>query len=308
MKKIICVLASLAVLGGANVFAKGLGLGSLSKNLTGITGGGKASEGTIPEGRDILPAIWQAAQPTDDGDQSKILDSAIWLSGADVGNGTYEITQYFLLKAMIGTTEQDSKVSVKVDGSKFTVETTLLENVSDGGNGEHIQGSSSGMTQLAKAFCNSISDTLKLSDDEYAEIGKKAYADLYVINSVVATSTNVLKSKLWLKQHPAEGAETKAQIKITAVDLSKLDGYSYRVDGISQMGNGGGKGNKYHTIRVYFYTNNDAVIDWKAGDVKTVSGKISSINYSFPDSVSKAAGFNDGITDFNGVSSVNITE
>lgn len=300
MKKIICVLASLAVLGGANVFAKGLGLGSLSKNLTGITGGGKASEGTIPEGRDILPAIWQAAQPTDGGDQSKILDSAIWLSGADVGNGTYEITQYFLLKAMIGTTEQDSKVSVKVDGSKFTVETTLLENVSDGGNGEHIQGSSSGMTQLAKAFCNSISDTLKLSDDEYAEIGKKAYADLYVINSVVATSTNVLKSKLWLKQHPVEGAETQAEIKITQVDVSKKDGYSYKVDGKYQVG----KGLKYHSIFVSFYTNNDAVIEWNPDEYKTVKGKIDSISYTFPSSTNKLAGFDD----VSGVSSVSITE
>lgn len=310
MKKIICVLASLALLGGANVFAKGLGLGALSKNLTAITGGGKPSEGTIPEGRDILPAIWSAAQPTGDNDPSKILDSDVWLSGADVGSGTYEISQYFLMKAIIGTTVQNSKVSIKADGSKFTVETTLLENVSDGGNGDHIQGSSGGMTQLAKMMAEEITKKLALSDDEYAEISKKAYADLYVINSVVATSTNVLKSKLWLKQHPAEGTETEAQIKVTSVDLSKLDGYSYRVDGTIYMGSGGGaKVNKLHTISAYFYTNNDAVIDWKADDIKTVSGKISSIKYSFPTSTMKTAGLaSDGISDYFGISSVNIKE
>ncbi|WP_288506347.1 hypothetical protein [uncultured Treponema sp.] len=58
MKKTFFALVVFLMLCVAAVSAKSSGLGSLGKNLSALSGNAKPAEGTVPEGREILPAIF----------------------------------------------------------------------------------------------------------------------------------------------------------------------------------------------------------------------------------------------------------
>lgn len=70
MKKTFVASVVFLMLCLAAVSAKSSGLGSLGKNLSALSGNAKAAEGTIPEGREILPAIF-AVMSSDGSDSEK---------------------------------------------------------------------------------------------------------------------------------------------------------------------------------------------------------------------------------------------
>lgn len=282
MKKIIGFTTALVLLSSL-CFARGSGLGALSKNLSSLSGSAKTATGTIPEGREILPAIYQAVQPAESEENSKILESDIQLSKIDFGTGSYEIIQSVLIKGKLGKTLQNSKLSVKVDGNNFNVSTLKLTNTAialDGSKGEAIEASSSGKTQLAKLICDDITKYLESSDEEYAEFAKAAYSDITVVDSIIATSTNALKAKKWVNEHSLELAAVETKFRVSKVDMSKVEGYSYYVEGYIDVGSVFDDTRK--SISVHYYTNNDAVADWSASNVKVIKGTASNVKVNYP--------------------------
>lgn len=104
------------------VCAKGSGLGSLGKKLSALSGNAKAAEGTVPERREILPAIF--AVMYSDGSDLEKSDGVMYLSKADFDAGTYTISQKIIMKGPLGVLQcQDSEIDISVNENHFSVET-----------------------------------------------------------------------------------------------------------------------------------------------------------------------------------------
>ena len=276
MKKIFVASVVFSMLFLAAVSAKSSGLGSLGKNLSALSGNAKAAEGTIPEGREILPAIF--AVMSDDSDSEKS-DGVMYLSKADFDAGTYTICQKIIMKGPLGVLQcQDSEIDISVNENQFSVETKKLAtcNSDKNGNpkGEWIETTSSGKSKLNKMLADEISKNLNLSDEEYAEFENKAYTDFGVLQSVASTSSNKLKAKLWFKKHPAEEKSVETKILVSSVDESKAENYAYKVSCLYVP-----LDKKLDPIIVNYYSNNDEVIDFKSDSLVEIKGKISKINF-----------------------------
>lgn len=276
MKKTFVASVVFSMLFLAAVSAKSSGLGSLGKNLSALSGNAKAAEGTIPEGREILPAIF--AVMSDDSDSEKS-DGVMYLSKADFDAGTYTICQKIIMKGPLGVLQrQDSEIDISVNENQFSVETKKLAtcNSDKNGNpkGEWIEATSSGKSKLNKMLADEISKNLNLSDEEYAEFENKAYTDFGVLQSVASTSSNKLKAKLWFKKHPAEEKSVETKILVSSVDESKAENYAYKVSCLYVP-----LDKKLDPIIVNYYSNNDEVIDFKSDSLVEIKGKISKINF-----------------------------
>lgn len=277
MKKTFVASVVFSMLCAAVVSAKSSGLGSLGKNLSALSGNAKAAEGTIPEGREILPAIF-AVMSSDDSDSEKS-DGVVYLSKADFDAGTYTISQKIIMKGLLGVLQrQDSEIDISVNENQFSVETKKLAtcNSDKNGNpkGEWIEATSSGKSKLNKILADEISKNLNLSDEEYAEFENKAYTDFGVLQSVASTSSNKLKAKLWFKKHPAEEKSVETKVLVSSVDESKAENYAYKVSCLWVP-----LDKKLDPIIVNYYSNNDEVIDFKPDSLVEIKGKISKINF-----------------------------
>lgn len=172
MKKTFVALVAFLMLCVAAVSAKSSGLGSLGKNLSALSGNAKPAEGTVPEGREILPAIF--AVMYSDGSDSEKSDGIMYLSKADFDAGTYTVSQKIIMKGPLGVLQrQDSEIDISVNESQFSVETKKLAtcNSDKNGNpkGDWIEATASGKSKLNKILADEISRNLNLSDKEYAE-------------------------------------------------------------------------------------------------------------------------------------------
>lgn len=277
MKKTFVASVVFSMLFLAVVSAKSSGLGSLGKNLSALSGNAKPAEGTIPEGREILPAIF--AVMSSDGSDSEKSAGVVYLSKADFDAGTYMISQKIIMKGPLGVLQrQDSEIDISVNENQFSVETKKLAtcNSDKNGNpkGEWIEATSSGKSKLNKILADEISKNLNLSDEEYAEFENKAYTDFGVLQSVASTSSNKLKAKLWFKKHPAEEKSVETKVLVSSVDESKAENYAYKVSCLYVP-----LDKKLDPIIVNYYSNNDEVIDFKSDSLVEIKGKISKINF-----------------------------
>lgn len=134
MKKTFVALVVFLMLCVAAVSAKSSGLGSLGKNLSALSGNAKPAEGTVPEGREILPAIF--AVMYSDASGSEKSDGIMYLSKADFDAGTYTVSQKIIMKGPLGVLQrQDSEIDISVNESQFSVETKKLATCNSDKNG-----------------------------------------------------------------------------------------------------------------------------------------------------------------------------
>ncbi|WP_288750207.1 hypothetical protein [uncultured Treponema sp.] len=277
MKKTFVALVVFLMLCVAAVSAKSSGLGSLGKNLSALSGNAKAAEGTVPEGREILPAIF--AVMYSDGSGSEKSDGIMYLSKADFDAGTYTVSQKIIMKGPLGVLQrQDSEIDISVNESQFSVETKKLAtcNSDKNGNpkGDWIEATASGKSKLNKILSDEISRNLNLSDKEYAEFENKAYTDFGVLQSVASTSSNKLKAKLWFKKHPVEKKSMETKVLVSSVDESKAENYAYKVSCLYVP-----LDKKLDPVIVNYYSNNDEVIGFNPDSIVEIKGKISKINF-----------------------------
>ncbi|MDO5773376.1 MAG: hypothetical protein Q4P16_03580 [Spirochaetales bacterium] len=94
----------------------------MGKKLSALSGNAKAAEGTVPERREILPAIF--AVMYSDGSDLEKSDGVMYLSKADFDAGTYTISQKIIMKGPLGVLQcQDSEIDISVNENHFSVET-----------------------------------------------------------------------------------------------------------------------------------------------------------------------------------------
>ena len=274
MKRIFA-FASTALL-AASVFAGPFG--DLAKNINSFDPSTvEAVKGTLPGGRDILPLLWKYAASEAD-PAHKVLAFDVQFKGINPIDNEYAFEQAVTFK-FGGLQKQVSKVLVSQQGQDFFVKTVSLMtyNVDNDGTPKDLGVANS------KKSCNTnskniVGDLVKMSkelkDDDYQKLAADAYSSLTVQVAVGETAINKLKAKKWYSSHSMEGQNTSGKILVGNVDESKRKGYAYMIQGI-----GFGVAIPEKTI-VNFFTNNDDLIDVKAGNVLKISGKAVKVEYN----------------------------
>ena len=281
MKKIAGLMAAICFMFCFSLAsAKSMGLGSLSKNLSKLAGDSTAVTGTIPEGRELLPAVFAII---DNGNGSDDKTSGYtYLYKADVDGGVYAIKSILFMKILGGLQKQVQDIEISEKDGTYSVNAKSIYSVPVNGSGaetgERTESMVSSRNKLNKMIGEDIEKTLALSDAEYEVFAKKAYTDLSVLQAVAMNSANKLKAKLWFKKHPVEGSDINTKALVVNIDESKVEGYSYKLSCLFSP-----KDTDLKPVTIVVYTNNDEVIEYKEESMVDITGKISKI--SFNDSV-----------------------
>ena len=237
----------------------------------------EAVKGTLPNGRDILPLLWKYAASEAD-PAHKVLAFDVQFKGINPIDNDYAFVQEVTFK-FGGLQKQVSKVLVSQEGQDFFVKTVSLKTYNVDSEGKPKD---AGVANSKKS-CNVnskniVGDLVKISrelkDDDYKKLAVDAYSSLTVQVAVGETAINKLKAKKWYSSHSMEGQNTTGRILVANVDESKRDGYAYMIQGV-----GFGVAIPEKTV-VNFFTNNDDLIDVKAGNVLKISGKAVKVEYN----------------------------
>lgn len=267
MKKLISILFVLSALIG-NIFAD-----SLMGSLNALGPKAKAVTGTIPEGRELLPVIFNYLSENTKEDTN----GYCYLKSIDLDSNTYVLEQVAYAKAgKFGYQKQNSTIQLSASGNTYTVNTMKFTTQTTDNKlkatGTETEVSNSTRTKFNKIVADNFAKRFEMSDEEYKIYEDKAYTDFAVLQTVAMTSTNKLKAKMWFKNHPVEGKEVETSFTVTTVDEGK-NGYAYKLQGMYYP-------RGLEAILVTFNTNDDSVVNYSAGDTAKIKGKISKISFS----------------------------
>lgn len=275
MKKILSILAA-AFVGMTAIFAQ-----------------------TIPEGRELFPAVYDFATDFENAWTSAQIKTF------DVQNDSYAVVGYAVQGKGLTLHRDDYTVNIKKENGTFNVEITGYTTVACNKNGQPLPKATqmakakSSATKLAGFIVKDITDRLaNWSDEEYA---KKV--DEVVTNpdflATLAKKSSSLYVKKFIKKYNIEGKIVSFPLVLTSISENTLKNdqtfkYAMQISGgelpekakKEYLASGFmekdifGYGNLVRETNVFFYSNNDDLIDKKEKDVMEISGTIQDITFN----------------------------
>lgn len=267
MKKIIVFLISVLL-----CFSS-MNAQSLMESLNGFSKT-KIATGTIPEGREILPAVYQYVKgyTVADGNFGECKFLAL-----DPINNFFRINQYIIYKSGLGYSKQLSTFEVTCEGNIFTVNALGMTNTTVNKNGKAIgpsrDASNSSISKLNEITVEQILSLLSTDDETWNNMVDMTYADINIIITSVNGAANKIKAKQYLKNHPVEGKNTDFKFIFQNVDESNIEGYAYKFTGMYNCP----FTKEASPVFIIFYSNNDEYVEQKNGTSILAKGTINNI-------------------------------
>ena len=270
MKKIIGVAFAFVIAASA-LFAGPFG--DLLKTTDSLTGKkSEAVSGKIPEGKKLLPVLWQYVNDNSELPPKVVASGAVF-TGIDPIANEYSFVQSVVFKFGIGLQKQESKILVKSDGQDFSVVTVSMVtgNVDKDGKwmGSPNENAAKALTQNSKNIAAEIEKIAKsITDAKYSENLNAALTSTLLLDSV-ATKTPLVFKK-FIADNEIVGRKTSMKVEVVTVDESRVKGFAYRISGSILRG----KGTDVGVIIVTILTNNDEALSLSQGSSYTVNGVI----------------------------------
>lgn len=266
---------------------------------------------SIPEGRELFPVVYDFATDY----ENCWTDAKI--KTFDVQNNVYEVFGYTTQGKGLTRTRSDYTVSIKKDGTSFSVsiaDYTVIACNSDGSpvnKATRRNASKSMANQLSGFISKDLSERLsKWTDDEYQE-----KIDAVVTNpdflGKLAESSSKLYTKKFIEKYGVAGKKIKmsvvlktidenhlkndqillASAKIAKTEVPKEATYEYIAWGYTSnspfaefIGDDTisilADSNPFKESNIAFFSSNDVLIEKKAGDTIEISGTIEDLKFS----------------------------
>lgn len=274
-------------------------LSILVVGLVGLIGLMAVSAQSIPEGRELFPAVYDFAT-----DFENAWTSA-QIKNFDVQNDSYAVVGYAVQGKGITLHRDDYTVNIKKENGAFNVEITGYTTVACDKNGQPLPKATqmakakSSATKLAGFIVKDITDRLaSWSDEEYSKKVDKVVTNPDFI-ATLAKKSSSLYVKKFIKKYNIEGKTVSFPLVLTSISENTLKNdqtfkYAMQVSGGDlpekakkeylasgfMKENIFGYGNLGRETNVFFYSNNDDLIDKKEKDVMEISGTIQDITFN----------------------------
>lgn len=271
----------------------------LSILVVGLIGLMAVSAQSIPEGRELFPAVYDFAT-----DFENAWTSA-QIKNFDVQNDSYAVVGYAVQGKGITLHRDDYTVNIKKENGTFNVEITGYTTVACNKNGQPLPKATqmakpkSSATKLAGFIVKDITDRLaSWSDEEYSKKVDKVVTNPDFI-ATLAKKSSSLYVKKFIKKYNIEGKTVSFPLVLTSISENTLKNdqtfkYAMQVSGGDlpekakkeylasgfMKENIFGYGNIVRETNVFFYSNNDDLIDKKEKDVMEISGTIQDITFN----------------------------
>lgn len=271
----------------------------LSILVVGLIGLMAVSAQSIPEGRELFPAVYDFAT-----DFENAWTSA-QIKNFDVQNDSYAVVGYAVQGKGITLHRDDYTVNIKKENGTFNVEITGYTTVACNKNGQplpkatQMAKSKSSATKLAGFIVKDITDRLaSWSDEEYSKKVDKVVTNPDFI-ATLAKKSSSLYVKKFIKKYNIEGKTVSFPLVLTSISENTLKNdqtfkYAMQISGgdlpekakKEYLASGFikedifGYGNIVRETNVFFYSNNDDLIDKKEKDVMEISGTIQDITFN----------------------------
>ncbi len=264
---------------------------------------------SIPEGRELFPAVYDFATDYENAwTAAKITDF-------DVQNNSYSVTGYAVAGKGITLHRDDYKVNIKKDGDSFSVVisdyTTAAcdKNGKIPANAKKMSKSKGAANQLSGFIAKDISERLSSwSNEEYQNKLDKVVTDPEFLKTLSEKSSSLYVSR-FVKKYSIEGKEVKLSLVLKSIEENSLkddyflkfvgdsapeeSSYEFVVSGYTSnnpfaniIEDGGISiitsdkiANMYRSSNVVFYTNNEEFIEKQEGDVFEVQGTIKKLSF-----------------------------
>ena len=275
MKKILSILAA-AFVGMTAIFAQ-----------------------TIPEGRELFPAVYDFATDFENAWTSAQIKTF------DVQNDSYAVVGYAVQGKGLTLHRDDYTVNIKKENGTFNVEITGYTTVACSKNGQPLPKATqmakakSSATKLAGFIVKDITDRLaNWSDEEYAKKVDEVVTNPDFLATLAKKSSNLYVKK-FIKKYNIEGKTVSFPLVLTSISENKLKNdqtfkYAMQISGgelpekakKEYLASGFmekdifGYGYLVRETNVFFYSNNDDLIDKKEKDVMEISGTIQDITFN----------------------------
>lgn len=220
----------------------------------------------IPEGRNLVAAVYNFAQPENWGGVESVT--------YDIQNDTYVIKAYTMGKVLMSFQRQDQTVTIKGNGNSFTIDVTDVTSANCDKNGKPtsnpIANQASTAKKIASMYVTEISNRIeKWSDTEYQSNFDEAVTSPDVLFSFINTSSD-LYFKKFVEKNSVVGKSVSSEVKLYSIEESKKAGFDYEAHAILlDSRNVAGK-----TLFVKIYSNNDKLMSLKKDDMYKINGKV----------------------------------
>lgn len=229
---------------------------------------------TIPEGRTLLPLVWDFATDYENSFKEASLVKA------DTINNEYVIKGYNVNKNLIGFIKQSYTVTIKGEGKDFSVSVSDMTSVSCNKNGEVLPNSTvlpnpkSTWSKVASLMEKELDSRINgWTDAEYKEKYEQLKNPELVY--ILGRDSSALVFKKMMNEFFAVGSDIETSFIVTSVDESKKAGYAYKIWCLYlDLGSVLNSSNHF-TI----YTNNDAALSLNKDDTYNVKGKIDKLSF-----------------------------